>query len=226
MTDSDIDNPSRPRRGRPPGRPHAQPDGADQRSRIIEIALALYARHGYNGTTLAAIARAAGMTPAAVHYYFKTREQLFDEVHEAHIAPMRGRVEAIFEEYRGDPVAAFVKVAERFVEVAEEHEWIAPVFFGDLLTEGDTFRKHARNKVDYKKQEAFHARILQWQAEGLLNRDLDPALVMPSIMSLTMLFMAARRKWKDDPMRKDVDREAIRRHAAALLGHGLGPVKA
>ncbi|MGN6480479.1 TetR/AcrR family transcriptional regulator [Luteibacter sp.] len=226
MTDSDIDTPSRPRRGRPPGRPHAQPDGADQRSRIIEIALALYARHGYNGTTLAAIARAAGMTPAAVHYYFKTREQLFDEVHEAHIAPMRGRVEAIFEEYRGDPVAAFVKVAERFVEVAEEHEWIAPVFFGDLLTEGDTFRKHARNKVDYKKQEAFHARILQWQAEGLLNRDLDPALVMPSIMSLTMLFMAARRKWKDDPMRKDVDREAIRRHAAALLGHGLGPVKA
>lgn len=226
MTDSDIDNPTRPRRGRPPGRPHAQPDGADQRSRIIEIALALYARHGYNGTTLAAIARAAGMTPAAVHYYFKTREQLFDEVHEAHIAPMRGRVEAIFEEYRGDPVAAFVKVAERFVEVAEEHEWIAPVFFGDLLTEGDTFRKHARNKVDYKKQEAFHARILQWQAEGLLNRDLDPALVMPSIMSLTMLFMAARRKWKDDPMRKDVDREAIRRHAAALLGHGLGPVKA
>lgn len=226
MTDSDIDNPTRPRRGRPPGRPHAQPDGADQRSRIIEIALALYARYGYNGTTLAAIARAAGMTPAAVHYYFKTREQLFDEVHEAHIAPMRGRVEAIFEEYRGDPVAAFVKVAERFVEVAEEHEWIAPVFFGDLLTEGDTFRKHARNKVDYKKQEAFHARILQWQAEGLLNRDLDPALVMPSIMSLTMLFMAARRKWKDDPMRKDVDREAIRRHAAALLGHGLGPVKA
>ena len=226
MTDSDIDNPTRPRRGRPPGRPHAQPDAADQRSRIIEIALALYARYGYNGTTLAAIARAAGMTPAAVHYYFKTREQLFDAVHEAHIAPMRGRVEAIFEEYRGDPVAAFVKVAERFVEVAEEHEWIAPVFFGDLLTEGDTFRKHARNKIDYKKQEAFHARILQWQAEGLLNRDLDPALVMPSIMSLTMLFMAARRKWKDDPMRKDVDREAIRRHAAALLGHGLGPVKA
>jgi TetR/AcrR family transcriptional regulator len=226
MTDPDTSTLKKPRRGRPPGRPHAQPDSADQRSRIIDIALALYARQGYAGTTLAAIARAADMTPAAVHYYFKTREQLFDEVHEAHIAPMRGRVEAIFQEYKGDPVAAFIKVAERFVEVADEHEWIAPVFFGDLLTEGDTFRKHARHKIDYKKQEAFHERILQWQAEGLLNPDLDPALVMPSIMSLTMLFMAARRKWKDDPIRKDVDRESIRKHAAALLGHGLGPAKA
>lgn len=216
----------KPRRGRPPGRPHAQPDNADQRGRIIEIALALYARQGYTGTTLAAIAREAGMTPAAVHYYFKTREQLFDEVHEAHIAPMRGRVEAIFQEYKGDPVAAFVKVAERFVEVAEQHEWIAPVFFGDLLTEGDSFRKHARGKVDYKKQETFHAQIAQWQAEGLLNPELDPALVMPSIMSLTMLFMAARRKWKDDPLRKEIDRESIRRHAAALLGRGLGPARA
>lgn len=226
MTKPDTAQSLKPRRGRPPGRPHAQPDAADQRGRLIEIALALYARHGYAATTLAAIARAADMTPAAVHYYFKTREQLFDEVHEAHIAPMRGRVEAIFQEYKGDPVSALVKVAERFVEVAEEHEWIAPVFFGDLLTEGDTFRKHTRHKVDYKKQEAFHERIVQWQSEGLLSKDLDPALVMPSIMSLTMLFMAARRKWKDDPFRRHIDRETIRRHAAALLGHGLGPAKA
>lgn len=226
MTNPNASPTTKPRRGRPPGRPHAQPDGADQRSRLIEIALGLFARYGYAATTLAAIARAAGMTPAAVHYYFKTREQLFDEIHQAHISPMRERVEAIFHEHKTDPVSAFVKVAERFVEVADEHAWIAPVFFGDLLTESDALRKHMHQKKDPKEQAAFHERIHQWQREGLLNPGLDPALVMPSIMSLTMLFMAARRKWKDDPLRKDIDREAIRRHATALLGHGLGPVKA
>ncbi|UPG96637.1 TetR/AcrR family transcriptional regulator [Luteibacter aegosomatissinici] len=226
MNKPDTAKPLKPRRGRPPGRPHAQPDAADQRTRLIEIALALYAKQGYAGTTLAAIARAADMTPAAVHYYFKTREQLFDEIHEAHIVPMRKHVEAIFHEHAGDPVAAFVKVAERFVDVAGEHEWIAPVFFGDLLTEGDTFRKHVKGKVDYKTQAAFHERIQAWQATGLLNPELDPSLIMPSIMSLTMLFMAARRKWKDDPIRKEVTRATIRRHAMALLGHGLGPPKA
>lgn len=226
MSTSDTVSSPKPRRGRPPGRPQGAADGADQRKRLVEIALALYARYGYAGTTLAAIARAADMTPAAVHYYFKTREQLFDEIHEAHIAPMRTRVEAIFHEHAGDPLSAFVKVAERFVEVAEEHGWIAPVFFGDLLTESQSFRKHVRKKVDYKTQAAFNDRIRQWQAEGLLNPGLEPSLVMPSIMSLTMLFMAARRKWKDDPIRKDIDRETIRRHAMALLGHGLGPGKA
>ncbi|KJV28061.1 hypothetical protein VI08_16975 [Luteibacter yeojuensis] len=217
---------TKPRRGRPPGRPSAQPDGVDQRARLIEIALGLYARFGYAGTTLAAIAREAGMTPAAVHYYFKTREQLFEEVHAAHIVPMRKHVESIFQAYAGDPATAFVKVAERFVDVAEEHSWIAPIFFGDLLTDENSFRQHMKKQVDYKMQEAFHARIREWQAEGKLHADLDAALIMPSIMSLTMLLMAARRKWKDDPMRKHVDRETIRRHAMALLGHGLGPVKA
>ncbi|QWT21518.1 TetR/AcrR family transcriptional regulator [Bacillus sp. NP157] len=215
-----------PRRGRPPGRPQGQPDGTDQRTRLIEIALALYARHGYAGTTLAGIARAAGMTPAAVHYYFRTREQLFEEIHAAHIAPMRGRVEAIFQEHADDPVSAFTEVAMRFMDLATEHSWIAPVFFGDLLTDDDSFRKHMKKSVDHARQAALIDKIRQWQAEGRMHPDLDPALVMVSIMSLTMLPMTALRKWKDDPIRKKIDEASIRRHAAALLGHGLGPAKA
>jgi AcrR family transcriptional regulator len=217
---------STPRRGRRPGRPPAQPDGPDQRQRLVGLALELYARQGYTATTLAAIARAAGMTPAAVHYYFKTREHLFDVIYDEHIAPMRARIDGIFQAHANDPVSAFARLAERFVELAAEQPWMGPVFFGELLNENDLFKEHLHKRVDKSRQASLITAIRRWQDEGRLNKALDPALLMTSILSLTVLPMTALRKWKDDPVRKHIGPEEITRHALALLGHGLSPAKA
>jgi TetR/AcrR family transcriptional regulator len=66
----------------------------------------------------------------------------------------------------------------------------------------------------------------RWQAEGLLGEDLDPALIIGSVLSLTVLPMTASRKWRDDPLRSHIGPEQITRHALALLRHGVGPAKA
>ncbi len=54
-----------------PGCPSGR-QGADAREHLLDIALGLFAREGIGETTLGAIAREAGVTPAMVHYYFKT----------------------------------------------------------------------------------------------------------------------------------------------------------
>lgn len=212
-----------PRRGRRPGRPPAQPDGPDQRERLVNLALELYGRKGYEATTLAAIAREAGMTPAAVHYYFKTREQLFDIVFDEYIAPMRQSIDEVFQTNANDPALAFTRLAERFVELAAEKPWIGPVFFGDLLSENDMFKKHMKQRMDSSRHARLLGHIQAWQAEGKLNAGLDPTLIMTSILSLTILPMTAMRRWKDDPLRQHITPEDITRHAVALLGHGLAP---
>lgn len=214
---------STPRRGRRPGRPPAQPDGPDQRERLVGITLQLYARQGYAATTLAAVAREAGMTPAAVHYYFKTREQLFDAIFDEHILPMRTRIEGIFQANANDPVVAFTMLAERFVELSIEQPWVGPVFFGDLLSENDLFKQHMRTRVDSSKHTRMVDQIRGWQAEGKLNADLDPWLITTSILSLTIFPMTAMRRWKGDPLRGHITPEDITRHALALLRQGLSP---
>ncbi|MEX3824019.1 helix-turn-helix domain-containing protein, partial [Paraburkholderia sp. BR14262] len=47
-----------------PGPPRGGVGGAAQPARLIEAALALFARQGFLDTSLAAIAREAGVTPA------------------------------------------------------------------------------------------------------------------------------------------------------------------
>jgi AcrR family transcriptional regulator len=63
------------RAGRPPGR---HPD--ETRERILNVAEALFAHNGYNGTSLRDVARAAELQTAAIGYHYPSKEELFDMV--------------------------------------------------------------------------------------------------------------------------------------------------
>lgn len=56
----------------------------DRRTEILDRALALFARHGYAGTGMRAIAQASGIREATLYHYFPTKEALMDAVIEHH----------------------------------------------------------------------------------------------------------------------------------------------
>lgn len=66
------------RRGRPAGS-----RSEDTRARILEAARARFAVSGYDGTSLADIAHAAGITPRALYHYVDSKPELFAQVTEA-----------------------------------------------------------------------------------------------------------------------------------------------
>lgn len=49
-------------------------------TRILEAAEKMFALHGYRGATTESIAREAGLPKANVHYYFKTKSNLYRQV--------------------------------------------------------------------------------------------------------------------------------------------------
>ncbi|MFO7173392.1 MAG: TetR/AcrR family transcriptional regulator [Bacillota bacterium] len=49
----------------------------DRRGEILEAAFRVFAEKGYRAATMAEIARAAGVTPAALYYYFPSKADLF-----------------------------------------------------------------------------------------------------------------------------------------------------
>jgi AcrR family transcriptional regulator len=58
--------------------PH--PRRSDTRRRIQEVALELFARQGYEKTSLREIAEHLGVTKAALYYHFKTKEDILSSV--------------------------------------------------------------------------------------------------------------------------------------------------
>jgi AcrR family transcriptional regulator len=59
--------------------------------RILSIARASFAEHGYAGTSLRGVARQAGVDPALVNYYFQTKSGLL----EAALVPPPGWTESV-----------------------------------------------------------------------------------------------------------------------------------
>lgn len=57
-----------------------QSAGADTKRRIIESALELFGRFGFDGTSIRQIATAAGTNVASINYHFKNKDSLYWEI--------------------------------------------------------------------------------------------------------------------------------------------------
>lgn len=104
------------KRGRKPkratvGRPRTDAkNGSDAAARILDAAEDLFSKHGYDGVTMREVAALANVDAALAHYYFATKQGLFDAV-------LGRRAELVFSERmeafdRYEAVAAGVVTVE------------------------------------------------------------------------------------------------------------------
>jgi AcrR family transcriptional regulator len=66
-----------------------QERGARRVDEIVAAASGLFATHGFDGTSMNAIAKAAGLTIGSLYQYFPSREAIVDAVAEAYLAAWR-----------------------------------------------------------------------------------------------------------------------------------------
>lgn len=216
---------------RGPGRPRRQ-DGSTQddlRDRLLDIAVTLFARDGVGPTTLAAIAREAGVTAPMVHYHFKTRDQLLDAVVEGRIRPLIDQVTgpalAIIasDAHLPDLAQTVAGVAQRMVAMASATPWFPTLWIREIASEGGQLRERVFARIALERATLLVDRIARAQAAGAVNPALQPPLVMVSVIGLAMLPLATRALWGRLPLAEQVSDEAIGQHVAALLLHGIGP---
>ena len=63
-------------------------DNKNTEAAILEAADRLFKENGFKGTTTTMIAGQAGVTHAMLHYYFRTKEQIFIKVLDGYILKM------------------------------------------------------------------------------------------------------------------------------------------
>lgn len=209
-----------PARSRGPGRPRA--DGPDQRARVIDAALACYVQKGIHGTTIRDIATAAGVTPALVHYYFGDATQLLEQVIATRLMPVfEGLRESL---RRVDPASPWALV-EAFVHyvfaAADAHPWWPALWVREVVNEGGALRDLLFTRVAPQLTKAISDQFALAQARGRLNRDLDPRLLMVSLVGLTLFPAAGAPVWRQIFNARDLTSRHLQAHALALLARGL-----
>ncbi|MDT3399752.1 TetR family transcriptional regulator [Streptomyces sp. B1866] len=77
----------RPGRGPVRKRTGRRPGATESRGTILDCARRLFADHGYDGVSVRAIAKAAGVDAALVHHFFASKEGLFNASMEDAVRP-------------------------------------------------------------------------------------------------------------------------------------------
>ena len=97
-----------------------QPPAIDRRAAIMAAALELFARRGFEGTSVDVIVKRAGVAAGTVYRYFASKEALVNELFQHW---ERARVEAIFFDYpwRADPRGQFRLYWQRLATFARQN---------------------------------------------------------------------------------------------------------
>ena len=207
-----------PLQPRKPGRPRGSKPNADNREQLIGIALRLFSQQGIARTSLNAIAREAGVTPAMLHYYFNSREQLLDAMIEERFLPLRERIGAIFADNRDSPVDALTEMVRVLAELAEKYRWFAPLWMQEVIGEMPILRQHMHARFGEDKYHRMLTTVKRWQEEGKLNPALSPELLFTTLISLVLVPFS---RLRSDTRLTSVTRQTIVSHALTLIRRGI-----
>jgi TetR/AcrR family transcriptional regulator len=212
------------REPRRPGRPRAEE--TNQRERLLDAAVACFAVDGVAATSLRSIALKAGVTPALVNYYFGSKEHLLDAFIAERVTPIVGSLRDSLLAAGNDPrelLAAFVRGIH---DVVARFPWWPSLWVREVLNEKGALRDTLHNVIAPQVTLLLRNSLVAAQKRGAISADLDPRLLVVSLVGLTMFPLAAEHIWRRVFPAGDIDRDVLLRHTLALLDHGIGGLHA
>ena len=202
------DQGAKPRRGR--GRPAG---GGDTAALIVEAARQEFAAQGYDGASMRAIARTAGVDPALVHHYFQGKEALFVAAMQLPFNPAEA-LPALFADAAGPD-----EVAERMVRfifsIWRDADSRAP--FLALLRSATGSETGAAMMRSFVAQ-ALIARVAE-QLPPAPDLELRVNLAAAHIIGVTLMRYVVR----VEPLASATEDEVVARITPAIQGYFRGP---
>ncbi|MEA5457581.1 TetR/AcrR family transcriptional regulator [Arcicella sp. LKC2W] len=86
-------------------------DNITTEAKILAAAEVIFLRDGYSGSRMQDIADLAGMNKALLHYYFRSKDKLFEYIFDKKISLMFPKMEELFDEN-----ASFIEILSGFIE--------------------------------------------------------------------------------------------------------------
>lgn len=217
-TSAKRDKPAAPRK-RTPGRPSG--DSAGLRERLLDAAITCFVRHGIASTSLRAIAAEAGVTPALLHYYYGDKAQLQEAMIQERMLPTFAIVRETVQSAGDDVAATVAAFVCGLTEAMRQHPWWPQLWIREVLCEGGALRDLLTTRIAPELARTIAARFSAAQQRGELNPDLDPRLLMTSLIGLTLFPVAGAPIWRRIFDADDLGLDDVRTHAIALLDRGL-----
>ena len=187
------------------------------RARILDAALDLFRRHGFEETTMRGIAAAAGLSLGSAYYYFQSKEDLVMAFYERAMDAMTPGMEAAL-----SGASHFEEKVEALMAVKFEYFQPNRTFLGALLRHSadpqnrlSPFSEATRHIRE--RDQAFFARIIDESRDVRVPTELAPHL--PKLLWLYQMGLILYWIYDRSPGQRQT--RMLRKKSLALLVSGL-----
>jgi AcrR family transcriptional regulator len=146
-----------------------------RREQLVSVATKLFAERGYEATTTAAIAEAAGVTEPILYRHFSSKQDLFVAI----VREMSDLTLRHWKELIGgtdDPADAIRRIARQFPEQVAQLADAYHVIHGALSSSRDKQVLKVMHEHYVQIERFFVEIITRGQKAGLVRKDMDPRL--------------------------------------------------
>lgn len=149
-------------------------------TKILEAAKSVFLEFGLYGARMHTIADCAGINKALLHYYFRTKEKLFDRVFESALDRYFSNMDVMSDE-RLDFIERVHRLADRFLDFLTEYPQMALFLIKEVSTNESLFieriERHQKGNITLLKA------LIEAKESGQIHIK-DPLLFFVQLISL------------------------------------------
>jgi AcrR family transcriptional regulator len=193
-------------------------DKSQRRDDIIAAAKIVFARKGFHATTIADVARQAGMAYGSIYWYFESKDELFhalmaveEQALRAHVASATASLD-----HRPGGEALFRTAVQATFEFFEADKATVKLLFRDAYALGDRFEKHLGGIYERFIDEIETSIVTAQQRGAIVSA---PPRMVAFILAALIGQLAHRRLSTDDGVGADVVADFV----VSLALDGLRP---
>lgn len=162
--------------------------GEKTKMRIIDEAVKLFCKKGYENTSVREIVLAAKVTKPALYYYFKNKEDLFYRIIQNSLDPFYQDIREICHKKHPDFPDRLSEIVEHYLESARIHpdhvRFLHAIAFSGLYNDIYDFADYWMKHIDLYK-----ILFLEGVKKGILRKKLPPYVMARSFMGLCQMAM-------------------------------------
>ena len=209
------------------GRPFKK-DSGDTKTQIIEASLELFATHGYAGTSVRQIARAVGISEAAIYAHFEGKRDIYDTLFAESGPPVvvDKLNSADFENLKTDPRKFLLELGHQVIAAWDERH--ARQFLSVLMREGAIGSVEGSISLASgveQVQKLLGEFFRHWMDKGLVRSDFSPEHLVWEMISplanMRFLYLHAQASEEE----RQTGRDLAKRHIDYFITCVLTPHK-
>ncbi|HEX9980394.1 MAG TPA: TetR family transcriptional regulator [Flavobacterium sp.] len=167
----------------------------DKKNQILQVAERLFAEKGFDGTSIRNIAKEAGINIAMVSYYFGSKEKMLESLIISRASDLKIQLENLLREDLS-PLEKINRLVELYITRISKNRSIYQIVHQEISS-GRSINFGTFTDVKKSNLESLEKIINEGQDKGIFTRNVNTALIPPTIIGTYFQFNGNRQFYKN-----------------------------